>query len=415
MSILLNEGQEILLDKLKTWYNEWMNHSRIGDHPQWFSYSGAAGTGKTTVVREFIDLMGFDDTEYVCCAYVGKAVLNLQKHGLPAKTVHSLIYDPLIIKIPKLDEEGDPITDKNDNPIYKMEMRFSLKEALDPELKLIIVDEATMINDDMKNKILSFDIPVIFIGDMNQLPPIFGYSSVMVTPNYALTQIMRQHENDPIVILSQDVLHGVPFQLGQYGKSAVVDHYDISKDLLTRYDEILCGKNATRDKINDTVLYEILHRKDNVPFIGAKMVNRQNNWDHVVNGVALTNGLIGYITNIRRRSSSRGYYQADFKPDFLEDEFEDLRLDVRYLNSNAEQRKNFGLSKYEKFEYAYAITVHSSQGSEWPNVMYIDEWFHDAGMMKKLRYTAITRAEESITIVIPQRQQNQYWSGVRRY
>ena len=65
-------------------------------------------------------------------------------------------------------------------PPFKMKFHFILKDKLPDELRLIIVDEATMVNNDMRDKLLSFGKPIIFVGDMNQLPPIFGISDVML-------------------------------------------------------------------------------------------------------------------------------------------------------------------------------------------------------------------------------------------
>lgn len=387
---LLNDGQAQLINELTEWFHSWENGNRIRNHPQWYAYSGAAGTGKTFAVKAFIDSLGLQEDEYMCCAYVGKAVLNLQKHDLPACTIHSLIYHTVIEKIPADDPDGMK---------YKLAMRFILKDHLDPNLRLIICDEATMVNNDMRDKMLSFGLPIIFIGDMNQLPPVFGESEVMAFPNFTLTQIMRTAEDDPIVQLSQMVLHDIPYEYGSYGMCQVVDHHAIDKSLLKDFDVILCGKNATRDKMNRSVIFDVLHRPDNIPFLGAKVVNRQNNWDIAVDGVSLTNGLMGEITNISKSRSYLGYYKIDFRPDFMDSEFEDLKIDRQYIRADYETRKNFGISRFEKFEYAYAITVHISQGSEWARVLFLDEPFWDKELTKKLRYTAITRATSQIEIV----------------
>lgn len=399
----LNQGQEELVSNLTEWFDDWENGRRIRNHPQWFAYSGAAGTGKTYTVKRFIDSIGLSPEEYICCAYVGKAVLNLQKQDLPACTIHSLIYHTIVQKEPIEDEFTGLVR-------YKLRMAFVLKEFLDPNLRLIICDEATMVNNDMRDKMLSFGLPIIFIGDMNQLPPVFGVSEVMLDPDFTLTQIMRTAEDDPIVQLSQMVLRDIPISIGQYGLCEVVDHQDIDTSLLTDFDIILCGKNATRDTLNDKILRDILHRKDKVPFLGAKVVNRQNNWDIAVNGISLTNGLIGYITNVSKASSYRGYYTVDFRPDFMESEFEDLKLDRDYIKAPYSVRKDYGISKFEKFEYAYCITTHISQGSQWEHVLFIDESFWDPEMTKKLRYTAITRASKSIKIVRRPMQKYEYWN-----
>lgn len=402
MSEQLNDGQAQLIDKMITWFNDWESGHRIANHPQWFAYSGAAGTGKTFSVKEFINRLGLAPDEYICCAYVGKAVLNLQKHDLPACTIHSLIYNTIVEKVIDDDDGGyGPIK-------YKLRMIFALKEHLPENLRLIICDEATMVNNDFRDKMLSFGLPIIFIGDMNQLPPIFGISEVMMYPDHILTQIMRTAEDDPIVQLSQMVLNDIPIEVGQYGLSRVVESHPIDNSLLDDFDIIICGKNATRDRLNQTIMHDLLHRKDNVPFLGAKVINRQNNWDIAVDGISLTNGLIGEITNVIKSTAYKGYYTIDFRPDFMDSDFEDLKVDRQYILADYNTRKDFGISKYEKFEYAYAITCHLSQGSEWNRVLFIDEPFWDREMTQKLRYTAITRAAVMIEIVQSQRPRN-HW------
>ena len=101
----------------------------------------------------------------------------------------------------------------------------------------------------------------------------------------------------------------------------------------------------------------------------------------------------------------------------MHSEFEHLKVDREYIRSNYDRRKNFGISKYEKFEYAYAITTHISQGSEFPNVLFIGETFWDREMTMKLWYTAITRASEKITIVLndPGKSDQDRWNEYNDY
>lgn len=406
--IVLTEEQDELVNLLCRWFHDYENGRRIRAHPQWFSYSGRAGTGKTTLLKPFIDKLGLSEDQYITCAYTGKAALNLQQKGLPASTVHSLIYHTILERITATDDEIEA-----GEPSVKVRFKFILKDQLPTNLRLIIVDEATMINNDMRDKLLSFNIPIIFIGDMNQLPPIFGVSDVMMHPDYVLSKIMRQSEGNPIIQLANMILDDEYYDLGTYGSSKVVDHIDFNKGLIYDYDMILCGKNKTRDKLNKMCIKDILMKKDLKPFIGAKVVNRQNNWDIAVDGISLTNGLVGYITNLSKRHSYKGYYMIDFRPDFMDSEFENLHIDCRYITSDYNLRKNFGYTKYEKFEYAYCISTHISQGSQYNRVLFIDEVFPDAETTKKLRYTAITRAIDNIVIVRPESKPYHY--GANNY
>lgn len=385
MIVSPTDEQEELVEDMTKWFR---NPCKI---KMYYSYSGAAGTGKTTTLEMFMDKVGLTKAQISAAAYVGKAVLVLLRHGLPASTIHSLIYHT-VVEYDKVDSDDD------DEKHFKARLRFILRKELDKPVSLIIIDEATMVNDYIRDQILSFGIPVIFLGDNNQLPPITGISSVMLHPDFTLTKIMRQAEDDPIVFISQCILKGIDVDYGTYGLSSVVDSMKIDSHIVTDYDIIICAKNKTRERLNNEIRTNVLHYGDD-PVIGDKIICRQNNWDRCVDGIYLTNGLLGYITDISRSRRAKGYLTIDFRPDFMQDIFEDLRLDYTYLKLPQIDKASYGMSNYDKFEYGYVITAHLSQGSEYENVMFIDEPFHDADTTKKLRYTAVTRARTSITIV----------------
>ena len=172
---------------------------------------------------------------------------------------------------------------------------------------------------------------------------------------------------------------------------------------------ILCGKNKTRDSLNQRIRQEILGYDDIKPRIHEKMICRKNNWGEVMNGISLTNGLVGYVTDANYCSLHRDVLYMNFQPDFMEESFEKLSVDYKYLKASAEERKNFGFGELERFEYAYAITVHLSQGSEYDRVLFMDEPFHDQQMLKRLRYTAITRAKEKLDFVKMEEPKKRYF------
>jgi len=387
MGVELTDEQIELKREIKHWYKTL--------YKPYYYYSGAAGTGKTTVIQSVISDMGLADNEIISAAYVGKAVLVLMRHGLKACTIHSLIYTTTFVseKTLVMDENG------NIHHTTKRKMKFVLKDRLDPDIRLIIVDESGMVNDKMREEILSFGIPLVMLGDMNQLPPVFGKSSILDTPDFILTKIMRQAEGDPIVYLSQCILNDIPLKYGNYGLSNVVSEIDISRKLIEDYDMIICAKNKTRDHLNTSIREEILHRYTPEPMIGEKMICRQNNWDECINGIYLTNGMVGYITDVDYSSLYRNLLYVGFRPDFMDEGFDVLDLDYKYLKTPFDEKKDFGLSDFNKFEFGYAITAHLSQGSEYNRVLFMDEFFHSPEMTKKLEYTAITRARDQITIV----------------
>ena len=116
----------------------------------------------------------------------------------------------------------------------------------------------------------------------------------------------------------------------------------------------------------------------------------------------LTNGTTGSIYDIDEERTTKNKLILDFIPDFNVDEaFLNVEADHKYMNSTWMERKEAGLTQYLKFEYAYMITTHLSQGSQYPSVLYLDEQFSwDRDTQCKLRYTAITRAMTRISIVL---------------
>lgn len=390
MSIELTAEQIALQKELKMW---WSSQAR-----QIYVYSGCAGTGKTTMVKLFIEAMGLEMRDVVCCALAGKAVTVLASHGLQAKTIHSLIYRPTLVD--QLDEEGNKVLKDNGEP--KKKLMFVKKEALDYPYKLIVVDELSMVNDDTMFDLLSFKVPVIGMGDLNQLPPIFGISSFMIHPNFILTKIMRQAEGDPIIFLANRVLNYQPIYEGKYGLSNVVKKVELGTNLLRDYDITLCARNMTRDVFNDGVRYILLNRKSRMPSIGDRVICRQNAWDRCLEGMYLTNGTTGTIVDIDEEHCTKNKLVVDFAPDYNPDmAFQSIDIEKSYLMGDYLARKDSGLTTNLKFEYCYMITTHLSQGSQYDSCLFIDEMFGgDRETRQKLRYTAITRAIKRIDIVL---------------
>lgn len=396
MGIILNNDQIQLKKALCHWY--------INRTKPYFYYSGRAGTGKTTALAAFLEEMDLGYGEYICSAYVGKAVTVLLRKGYNAKTIHSLIYDVIIKTLMEtaFDADGDEYKKK------KTIMTFELKEQLSSVLKLIIVDECKMVPDKMITEILSFGIPVIFMGDENQLPPVMGSSKILSEPDFVLNEIMRQAEDDPIVMIANWILDDMPLKYGNYGKSAIVESVPFDKTLLTNYDMILCGKNKTRDIMNNRIRKEILHLQQSKLYIGEKLVCRQNNWDEAIGDIFLTNGTVGFVEDIHYDRNNSKFTTIDFRPDFLEECFNEIRLDKRHFYLPYEERNNYGISQYNKFEYGYVLTTHLAQGSEADDVLFLDEMMHNNDITRRLRYTGVTRARNSIVF------QTSY-GGTRKY
>ena len=166
------------------------------------------------------------------------------------------------------------------------------------------------------------------------------------------------------------------------------------------YGMILTPKNRVRDDINRHIREHVLGYSSPTPVIGDRLVCRQNDWNRLVDGnLALTTGMVGTVVDIDRSDCGPGYMTIDFHPDIAHGDFLGLRLDARYIQMDYEDRKLYGISSYEKFEYGYATTVHQAQGSQAESVLFNDQWFYDAELTKRVRYTGITRASEKVDIV----------------
>ena len=227
MGFELNNEQIFALYKLEHWWNE--------STKQVFEISGYGGTGKTTLVRYLIERIGLTDKEVLFVAFMGKAASVLSRMGLPAKTIHSTIYN--YEKVLARDENNKIIFNDKGKP--KLIGKFVKKEKLDKKIKLIVLDEGSMVDEKTGLDLLSFGIPTIVLGDLNQLPPVFGKPFFLQNPDVTLTEIMRQAEGNPIIFLEQQVLNDKPLKIGVYGNSAVISKNDIDEYYFRETDIVL--------------------------------------------------------------------------------------------------------------------------------------------------------------------------------
>ena len=392
MGITLNEDQIYASYKAKDWWKE--------GNEQIFEISGAAGTGKTTCCRYILQELGLDIKDCAFVAFTGKAASQLARNGLPGKTVHSYFYE--YVKRPYRDENGKFVIRPNGKP--KMVGSFELVDRLKGKPKCIIIDESPQINQEMKNDICSFGVPIMALGDRNQLPPVFGKSVFLVNPDVTLHQIMRQNEGNPIIWLAHQVLDGKMPPYGVYKNSCVIKKEDLTEFQLKNADIVLTGTNKLRFQINDLFREEYLgFTRLEIPYLGEKIMCRRNNWNRTIgDNLYLTNGLTGFIEYVDRESFNGKTIKLDFRPDFTNKVFRNTVVDYGHMMRNEDplEQNSYKLGM-DMFEFAYAITTYSSQGSQWDNVVGLHEDFLSSreDRMRHL-YTMITRAAQQICLVI---------------
>lgn len=406
MNVELNSGQKDCLAKLLDWWNHKLDYQQV------FSISGPAGSGKTFLIRVLVDQIPsirMDDVLFV--AYVGKAALNLSKSGLNASTIHSAIYHPIDVVTTRKDKDGKVIMNEG-RPIKDITVKFVLKDELDKDYKLIVVDEAPMVDKRVATDLLSFGIPIIALGDLNQLPPVIGDPYFLTNPDALLTEVIRQKADSPILALSQHIIRNPYPRLasGNYKNQLFIvkkkDFMAKYQNMLTVADAVICGRNSTRNELNK-LIREMYFRQQGMREIselalGDKLICRKNNWMIQKEGIFLINGLIGRVECIYFEDANSKIIPIDFKPEFMEDSFEHVELSKKFFFGNKFEKEWLKTHHHRGnlFEYGYAITCHLSQGSQYDTVIVFNERIGDIDFYRQWLYTAVTRASKKLLLLV---------------
>ena len=405
--INLNEQQEIAKNMIVNWFRESTTKKLV------FTLSGYAGTGKTFLINHIIkNELHLPIEKVAFIAPTGKAASVLIQRGcINASTIHKLIYNRV---------EIERETEINGKKIKTKKFEFVRKQSI-PNFELIVLDEVSMVNEKIMKDIISFGIPILCCGDLAQLPSVEGKSNgYLDNPDYNLTQIVRQSEDNAIIKIATMARNGIPIPTGNYGNVIVT-----TKDLLTekqyekllvKADQVLCGTNATRRFLNQKIKGYLGLDVNNIN-IGEKVICLLNNWEKYLDETGdyfLVNGIVGNVIENSILDEELSLSNMTFKADFLQDICEDIVYDNSIFSSNefkykqvylledgTYQIKESFLPKKEDesiteflqrmkelailkrdvicseqinfFEPAYCISVHKSQGSEYDNVVLLDE------------------------------------------
>ena len=347
---------------------EWL---RSGEN-QVFRLFGFAGTGKTTLARAIAEGV---DGEVAFGAFTGKAALVLRGKGCPnATTIHSMIY--------RTRESED------DAPAFELKPEGAASAA-----DLIIIDECSMVDEDLGRDLLSFGTPVLVLGDPAQLPPVKGGGFFTETaPDAMLTEVHRQAAENPIIALSMRVREGGALEPGDYGESRVIRRDRLGASVVTRADQLLVGTNRSRRAYNKR-MRELLGFSGPVPEVGEKLVCLRNDkTKNLLNGGTFVVDKLHAMRGNKLRMSvtpeedrTRKATRIGVLPAFFE---------------GGEDPPTASRRESDEFDFGYALTVHKAQGSQWDRVVLFDESFAFREHRHRWLYTGLTRAAEQITVVV---------------
>lgn len=350
--------------------------------------TGGPGCGKSFTVRSIVLLARARRAKVILAAPTGRAAKRLAElTGHEATTVHRLL---------QLRPGGEATFDR-DNPL---------------DADLVVVDEASMLDLLLANKLVKAVAPgahLLFVGDVDQLPSV-GAGEVLKdllaaddVPRVRLTQIFRQAAESGVIVNAHrvntgrhPVLEGMqdfflfpceePEQIAELTVDVVARRIPRRFRLDPRRDvQVLAPMHrgaAGAGALNTALQEALTPARDGMPErryggrvfrVGDKVTQLRNNYDKGAAGVF--NGTVGIVTDIR---------PDEHKLTILTDEDESV---------------DYAFDELDELAHAYAVSIHRSQGSEYPAVVIplaTSAWMM---LQRNLLYTAITRAKKLVVIV----------------
>lgn len=366
--------------------------------------TGGPGTGKTTTIKTIIKLFEKKGLDVLLAAPTGRAAKRMQEAtGREAKTIHRLL------------EYGCGESDE--------EAFFQKNEDSPLECDAIIIDEVSMIDILLMNNLLKAiaeGTRVVLVGDVDQLPSV-GPGNVLrdiidsgAVPVVRLNEIFRQAESSMIVVNAHKINRGEAPAISPKNSDFFFIRRESQEDIVSTILELCCKRlpkftgldfyegiqvlspmkkgicgvlnlnkelqkvlNPASSKKNEKTYREVVYR------VGDKVMQIKNNykmkWQSITDfekeGEGIFNGDLGTIVSI------------DNEDQYMEVVFDGERM-VRY-----------DFSMLDELEHAYALTVHKSQGSEFPVLVMPLTFGPPLLLTRNLLYTALTRAKNMVVLV----------------
>ena len=371
-------------------YNDKQKEAILGAFKNHFEIvTGGPGTGKTTIIKSIVSM--YQDlykksyssltSEIVLLAPTGRAAKRIMETvNFPASTIHRFL---------KWNRETN---------------KFKVNEYNKSNAKLVIIDEASMIDTLLLDSLLKglyYDTKIILVGDYNQLPSV-GPGQVLkdlieteMFNVIELKELYRQKENSNIITLAYDINNG------NYDNSIFNVDDDLtfipcdSYNLTDKFSEVCYAYKdySFNDLIILAPMYKTINGIDNLNLIAREIFNPKDNikeeivinevkyreYDKVILLVnmpddSVFNGDIGIICEIDK---NKGEVYIDFDGNIVK----------------------FTKSTFSNFKLGYVISVHKSQGSEFKVVIIIILNEYSRMLYRKLLYTGVTRSKKNLYIL----------------
>ena len=425
MSFTPSPLQARAIADIKDWFANRTKEQQI------FRVFGYAGSGKTTITKHAIDELKLSTMNpnggqggVLFAAFTGKAALVMSRKGTPASTIHSLIYrvsESTPEEVARVEEEAAklsasiltmPASERAfaSERLKRLELRladihkpqFVLNEqSLLRDADLVVLDEVSMVGEDMAGDLLAFGKPVLVLGDPGQLPPIKGAGAFTeVEPDVMLTEVHRQAGDSAIIRLATLARQGLPIPQGQHDEHVwKMARRDVSPAQMLMGGQVICGMNATRRQLNNAMRHASGFTNTYPSGRDEKLICLKNRHD-----LGLINGMFIDLTDIRDEgplalSASVKTEDGDAIPGrvkFYKGHYDD-HVAFDRERSRRDWRDMRGLVESD---WGYAITGHKSQGSQWKNVLVYDDGLGRTSEERaRWLYTAITRAEQGLVIL----------------
>jgi exodeoxyribonuclease-5 len=414
-AVRLSGEQQAALEEIGDWFAA--ASAAPGIYKSLFRLFGPAGVGKTTLIKELHRELAGKNIVYG--AYTGKAAHVMRQKGIPATTIHSAIYHPVDnfearAELRRLNAEMAELMADVANVRHDVERAARLTEViarvdvlteavsngvefeLNPESEwadadLIVLDEVSMVNEDIGQDIESFGVPILVLGDPFQLPPVEG-------GGYWTT-------GKPDVLLKEPHRFYLDSQVGRLATYVRTKDLNIRRqkvDLAAAMaaDQILCWKNSTRHALTEKIRAK-LGRPAGMPVPGDRVMCLVNNKD-----IGVFNGQQFEVLDDTSELADNAYDPDSF---LLRDD--DGQVSRHYFDPDgfrgADGEKDAKARRRHKgrvglFTFANVITVHKAQGSGWPHVYVVDQthkmFQQTEAEKRRWAYTAVTRASDRVTL-----------------